>query len=709
MTTDTILSPFDNVQDADEGTVLAVLAHLEPVLEAWRSGEDCRLERQDLAAEVPELEKGLKSLDKRIARLSADQVAEGRELLRSGPLKVIGGIGLLLTALLFIGLGLAGNGVPWLGAGLAVAAVGTVVLAFGLKRIHTARATLRTQQQALEAERDPLRSSLDTARLRTAELEEEIAGRKAAFPTVAVMYGEFKFAPRRFLGSTVLLDESGHFGATLQTADMSASTRGLDLLVARIADLAKVPVLLTPDAAGQSDVDAATLWGEERELQVLVDAFSTSLGEARQVSLALPLVPAAHPIALAAARGRARVMDYGESGPIPVRGPGIDRAEVAAFVQAAQATRTNGGDVIGTLDGALKALRRVTQSYADARSDSLAHLHEGLFDVLGKGALCSMRFYCPRTIQSPAYLQAVLGIDVETAHALPFDTLLRRLRADPPIAARFESRPSLRDELYAAHLGIHELAGASGPDGTVVGAGEEDGPAHLRSQHLEAIERFRQCLTMALTGSMQPVLAFSERARLFLDPDRDDWRSETAPYVYATPDVLRFGRVPRVTSDLLMPLWEHLWTEKADFRKSELFRTNEMLLAMSEKEAEKLIEIGNQFRADMRTVRENIFHIEADLSSKHDELLGFREGMSALGLLSERQLAFLSDDSLRAIARGDTGVVRQADDFELLLGLEPRAQTERRGTSHDPIEMIRSPSALIAHQPVSDARRLIAS
>lgn len=71
MTTDTILSPFDNVQDADEETVLAVLAHLEPVLEARPSGEDCRLERQDLAAEVPELEKRLSSLDKRIARPSA--------------------------------------------------------------------------------------------------------------------------------------------------------------------------------------------------------------------------------------------------------------------------------------------------------------------------------------------------------------------------------------------------------------------------------------------------------------------------------------------------------------------------------------------------------------------------------------------------------------------------------------------------------------
>ena len=47
-------------------------------------------------------------------------------------------------------------------------------------------------------------------------------------------------------------------------------------------------------------------------------------------------------------------------------------------------------------------------------------------------------------------------------------------------------------------------------------------------------------------------------------------------------------------SDLMIPLWEHLWTEKADFRKSELFRTNEEMRRMTEKESEKLIDIANR-------------------------------------------------------------------------------------------------------------------
>jgi hypothetical protein len=37
------------------------------------------------------------------------------------------------------------------------------------------------------------------------------------------------------------------------------------------------------------------------------------------------------------------------------------------------------------------------------------------------------------------------------------------------------------------------------------------------------------------------------------------------------------------------------------------------MIRMSEKESEKLIEIGNQFRSDMRGNRENIYLIEAVL------------------------------------------------------------------------------------------------
>ena len=111
-----------------------------------------------------------------------------------------------------------------------------------------------------------------------------------------------------------------------------------------------------------------------------------------------------------------------------------------------------------------------------------------------------------------------------------------------------------------------------------------------------------------------------------------------------------------------------------------------------------LFRSGNQFKADMRTVRENIYLLESDLRSKCDELIGFRDGMNALGLLSDRQKEFLTDQKLKALSLGDGSVLSEGDEYENLLGMEPKAQAERRGTVNDPIDFVRTPELLIAYK-----------
>jgi hypothetical protein len=210
-----------------------------------------------------------------------------------------------------------------------------------------------------------------------------------------------------------------------------------------------------------------------------------------------------------------------------------------------------------------------------------------------------------------------------------------------------------------------------------------------------------------MTGSPNPILNFSQQSELFFDPEVDEWRSGTVPYVYSTSEVLRYGQVLKVTSDLMIPLWEHLWTEKSDFRKSELFRTNESLIRMTEKESEKLIEIANQYRSDMRSVRENINLLESDLKSKYDEIISFRDGMQALGLLSERQKQFLTEEKMKSLTLGDHSILAEGEQHETYLGMEPRVQAERRGSAEDPIDLIRSPDILIPYKHHS-AKRLSA-
>jgi hypothetical protein len=190
---------------------------------------------------------------------------------------------------------------------------------------------------------------------------------------------------------------------------------------------------------------------------------------------------------------------------------------------------------------------------------------------------------------------------------------------------------------------------------------------------------------------------------LYFDPEAEVWASRTSPYSYSTIDVARYGSVVKVYSDLLIPLWENLWTEKADFRKSELFRTNEAMISMSEKEAEKLIDIANQFRADMRTVRENTNIFRSELTSKLQEVRDFRASMDGIGLLSENLKATLSDDRIATldVEGGDTASI---DGYENILTYKPQTQAEARGTVHDPIDYVREPGIVI--RPLPTTRRL---
>jgi hypothetical protein len=129
------------------------------------------------------------------------------------------------------------------------------------------------------------------------------------------------------------------------------------------------------------------------------------------------------------------------------------------------------------------------------------------------------------------------------------------------------------------------------------------------------------------------------------------------------------------------------------------------MIRMSEKESEKLIEIGNQFRSDMRGNRENIYLIEADLKSKHAEIVSFRDGLHKLGLLSDRSMQQLSDERLASLVIQDSPL-SVSDRYETTLSALPQAQAEGRGTAADPIDMVKDPAVLLSYE-AHDAPRLM--
>jgi hypothetical protein len=231
----------------------------------------------------------------------------------------------------------------------------------------------------------------------------------------------------------------------------------------------------------------------------------------------------------------------------------------------------------------------------------------------------------------------------------------------------------------------------------------------LESQREQVVRQYRDVVREIVFGSRRPLIEMSKLPRLSLDPDTGVWRNETAGTEYADFEEIECTQVLRLHEDLLFPVWRHLWTEKADFRKSELFRTNEQLLRMSEKESEKLISIGNQFRDDMRTTREVLKQVEGELGGKLDQMRGTRDALTALGLLGKEGAQTLGEASLAALDAGAGAALRHAEVRETMLALEPQAQTERRERAADPIDLIGSPAILFQASPAEWFRARLAA
>jgi hypothetical protein len=684
--------PVENAADINESRVLAVIDHLAPILADWRKGGD-------LTSEAAAIDQGIA---KSRAELAAAQrelgsVAEELESLQSAATKwSFGGIAASVVALL-----------AWQFAGTWAALV-LVLIAGGLYWQAIAK---KSETKAFDAKSVPIEqriaeldTSLKQAVARRTVITAEVASRGNSFPEVRLADVRFGLTSSSIAGHNVLLDASGSYEPTkLKTVDVSALAAGLADISGDLNALKDIPPLLSPDRREAEGNPIYQLFGEESRLHDLVSDFTVNLGKLRDVELGLPLIPRDSALVRRLEAGELTVAS--EKPVIAVLEPGESQKALDSFGAEVGRSKEQGLAVFEELRGVFGGLENACRSYANARTTSVNVIHQNLLEVLNRATWCSRRFYCPRSIVSPKYLEDLLAIDIDRAYVLSLDDLIERLRSDTEITKRLDAKPELEEQLTDSYYSVQEFLGGVAFDDEGKLVYDESMPRHMRNQFEESVKRLTNVLRKVMTGTTYPVLNFSPSAQLFYDPESEEWSSDVSPHVYTTGDALRYGGVVKAYSDLMMPLWERLWTEKADFRKSELFRTNESMIRMSEKESEKLIEIANQFRADMRTVRENTYLIEADLRSKFSEITNFRDGMDRLGLLSDRVKANISDENLSTVILGDSSMVT-ADRYETLLGTMPQSQAENRGTVQDPIDVIREPDALIRLRIPSSARLL---
>ena len=128
---------------------------------------------------------------------------------------------------------------------------------------------------------------------------------------------------------------------------------------------------------------------------------------------------------------------------------------------------------------------------------------------------------------------------------------------------------------------------------------------------------------------------------------------------------------------------------------------------MSEKEGEKIKQLGYQFQNDLREVRSNMLLAKADFDSKLQELNEYEESIEDLGLMDIQQQKKLEAATMELEGASDISKSGSAEGYELIVMQEPTNQLLRRQSAvHDPIDVIKSPDLIIEGGRDKGIRRL---
>ncbi len=602
------------------------------------------------------------------------------------------------------------------------ACAGAFALALGRARVHTQR---QEREQRLVDGRQALEQAEELERQRTAALlvlrsrGDELSRRRLALAPAPRLrgVGRIYLALERIRTGRqdVLLDRSGLTAAReLRVPDLGADAETLTAIRGALDDARAQPLVLDGDLRPG---EIGRLHGQERELHAAVDAFTRMLEHSPVMRLHLPLVGCATPLARVVAQMAAGGPGQRLPGAVWHDGAPELADQARSLIGVAARLAQTGRDVDLLLSELQAGLDSTLAVYAGLRGDALAKLHAAVDYVLEPSRLLHVVWYCPKCNRVPAYLFHKLGVPLEAAHRCDSQTLIDRLDADEEIRRRLlaDDQRVLR-QLDDAWRHLREID-ASHAEWQARGdaANLLDRRAHearrraLATQQRELLEHFRACLRFAVSGNARPLLDLSAEARLYLDPDTGHWSCGVCSTVFEDRSVASMGCLLRIKGQLLMPMWNHLWTEKDDFRKSEMFRTNEQLLRLREKEVAALRDAAEQYRADMRPVRENLILALTEAQSKRGQLHATVSSMVASGLAPAEAM----DEATARVERLTGGELedyrRRAETKETLLDHEPQAQLLRRLPAVDPLHLLLTPASLFREEALAPERLLPAA
>ena len=692
-----------------EERLLGILHHLRELKQIWENKMSAQGALSEIQSEIERIEQEIEKLSQSAPNKALDF---GEAFKKSKSIFLAGGA----VVSLGLGVALANNqdtekSAPWFyffGAGAVFGAVA---------KTNGAIKQSRSEFEASSTNLKELKNKLTQKRRLYSESSKSFRANNITLPEVTFGTALLPLQSKQVLKKSLLL-QTGNLvkPATLQSVALRDLSNEADSILGMTQELDTIPVLLAPDdvSISESRENNSTLHGEERNLKDAVSRYVQTLASISDEEIHIPAIRPDSDLG----RALQAVIDNNEliakqidDSSVTIELGGNDESlkhNLQSFEELHSDTENASQTAIPQLEQINTELKQLCDRYRIARTTSTNDLHLNYQKVLNRANWSSRSFYCPRTILSKDYLQGLIQLDFDEAHNATEDELVDALQSDSFINSRLSSKPQLLEELLKSHTAVHELISSYqlNPDsrGAIrVGAAAD----HIADQFKQELNLFRQRLVEALTGSPNGFLGISESARVYFDPERDLWSSPVLPYTYTTCEVEQYGQVRRTDVDLLIPLWEHLWTEKADFRKSELFRTNEAIQRMSEKEGEKIKQVGYQFQADLREVRSNMLLAKADFDAKLMELSEYEDDIKALGLMEQKQEDKLKEAMQQLESQSTATSDRDAEGFELILMQEPTNQLLLRQSGvHDPIDVIKSTDLLIEGGADKGVRRL---
>lgn len=563
--------------------------------------------------------------------------------------------------------------------------------------ITSARTTLQSAEAKLAFDRQALTVT-------QADLSQATTAAEFDIPVgvTAVVHGYVPFRVQSLAGYMVMFDSSGAVAPTeLSVPDLVHDLQAMQSIRERVTRFEQAPVLLRPTGAKRNEVEA--LYGEEEELRATMDDWVRSMREIPVFRETLPLV--ARDSGLMTALLGSKIALDETPGTTWIR-PEISkriRSIMTNLEACFEKARAVGGDGEAALRETYERLRTVLVDYGERRKEALRIFQSNVHGVLSRSSLLSTHCYCPRCNRIPEYLYLKLGVPLEEAHLTLQEELLERLKLDPEIADRLATSPTLRNDLLAAWRAIGSLQ----EDAVALRSRTDHLPPDVAEQRFRAfenqqkavLEAYRATLRHVVLGSPRAAVELGRSSRLHLDPETFAWTCAACQSTWTDLDVIQMGSVLRVKDDLLIPMWNHLWTEKDDFRKSELFRTNEQLTTFSEKEGEKLLSIAESYRGDLRGVRERIVSATAESETNRERLFSTLDGLVDMQLMTAERSGDVRTRLERESGASVSSLKRKAEANEMLLLSEPQSQLKRRNTALDPIHNFSDPSKLFKHVP----------